>query len=389
MTIGLSKTKRGIRLAGLLAGLVVLTGCWLEPVTAVQPTGTRAAPKASTPISTLNLTPTFTLTSVPTATATVAATATLTATHAATAENVCPSGNCAYACLSKIRSFLNGPGQPLYPPNSIYPNPGRSLKMTTLVTYQIEGDQITAPVLAPNLASDLLPYQADRPAQQRIWDFFAKILPSDQRREIQAFVIGTDGRAGVLASISMLSSNLDKWQLNVDIVDAVDPTNMTYTLLHEFGHLLTLDNSQEIPDLKLLNHPNDQNVYATESATCSQFLTSEGCSKPDSYINAFYQKFWLDLFGTWATINAETDPATYDSQLEKFYFAHQDQFVTPYSATSPEEDIAEAWTHFIFDVKPAANSVARQKILFFYNYPDLVNLRSQIVNGICLYSQGK
>ena len=33
MTISLSKTKRGIRLAGLLAGLVVLTGCWLEPVT--------------------------------------------------------------------------------------------------------------------------------------------------------------------------------------------------------------------------------------------------------------------------------------------------------------------------------------------------------------------
>jgi len=261
--------------------------------------------------------------------------------------------------------------------------------MLTLVTYQIEGDQITSPKLASKLSSDLLPYQADSPAQQRIWDYFAKILPSDQRSEIKTFVIGTDGVGGVLASISLLNADLSSWQLNVDIVDSVDPTNMTYTLLHEFGHLLTLDSSQETPDLKLLNHPNDQQVYATESSTCPQFMTSEGCSKPDSYINNFYQKFWANIFDAWAKINAETDTAAYNSQLGQFYYAHQDQFVTPYSVTSPEEDIAEAWAHFIFDVKPTGNSIARQKILFFYDYPNLVNLRSQIVNSICLYSQGK
>ena len=173
---------------------------------------------------------------------------------------------------------MNGPGQPLSPPNSIYPQPGRSLAMTTLVTYTIAGYQITAPVSAPNLAGDLLPYQADSPAQHRIWDFFAKIIPSDQRREIKTFVIATDGRGGVLASISLLTADLASWQLNVDIVDSVDPTNMTYTLLHEFGHLLTLDSSQEIPDLKLLNHPNNPQIYASESPHCPQFLTTEGCS---------------------------------------------------------------------------------------------------------------
>jgi hypothetical protein len=261
--------------------------------------------------------------------------------------------------------------------------------MTTLVTYQIEGNQISSPVLAPDLSSDLLPYQADSPAQHKVWDYFAEIIPPDQRREIKTFVIGTDGRGGVLASISLLSSDLSNWQLNVDIVDSVDPTDMTYTMLHEFGHLLTLDSSQETPDLQLLNHPNDQQVYATESPTCPQFLTSEGCSMPDSYINNFYQKFWVKLFNSWAKINAETDPAAYDNQLGDFYFAHQDQFVTPYSVTSPEEDIAESWAHFIFDVKPTGNSIARQKILFFYGYPNLVSLRNQIVNSICLYSEGK
>jgi hypothetical protein len=381
MTVSLSKTKWCFTLAGILVGLVILTACLLEPAPVITPAKSQVATPFSTLTSTLPFTPTVTLTSTPTPTP--------TATLTATAEIVCPTGNCAYSCLSKLRSFLNGPGQPLSPPSSVYPHPGRSLKMVTLVTYQIEGDQISSPKFAPNLSSDLLPYQTDSPAQQRIWDFFAKILPPDQRTEIKTFIIATDGRGGVLASISLLNADLTNWQLNVDIVDAIDPTNMTYTLLHEFGHLLTLDSSQQTPDLQLLNHPNDQKIYTAEASTCPQFLTSEGCSKPDSYINDFYQKFWVELFDTWATINAETDSATYDRKLGEFYHAHQDQFVTPYSATSPEEDIAESWAHFIFDVKPNGNTIARKKILFFYDYPYLVNLRNQIVNGICLYSQGK
>jgi hypothetical protein len=63
--------------------------------------------------------------------------------------------------------------------------------------------------------------------------------------------------------------------------------------------------------------------------------------------------------------------------------------VTPYAVTSPEEDIAESWAHFIFDKKPTDNSIGEQKLLFFYGYPELVSLRNQIVNNICLYSAGK
>ena len=378
MIASLSKTKAFIILAGLFVGLVLLTACLLAPVPAINQVETQV----STTFSTLpfTLAPAFTATLAPSLTSTP------TATPEPTTENVCPGGNCAYTCLSKLKSFLNGPGQPLSPPNSIYPKPGRSLKMTTLVTYQINGDQITSPVLATKLASDLLPYQADTAAQQRIWDFFAKIIPSGQRRKIKDFVIATDGSGGVLASISLLTADLSNWQLNVDIVDSVDPTNMTYTLLHEFGHLLTLDSAQITPDLQVLQNPNNLQVYATESATCPQFLTLEGCSKPDSIINNFYQKFWVKLYDSWAKINAVTDPATYNKQLGEFYFAHQDQFVTSYSATSPEEDIAEAWAHFIFDARPTGNSIAAQKLLFFYGYPDLVSLRNQIVNNICLYS---
>ena len=38
---------------------------------------------------------------------------------------------------------------------------------------------------------------------------------------------------------------------------------------------------------------------------------------------------------------------------------------------------------------PSGNAVAVQKLLFFYDHPDLVQLRDEIVNGICNYSEGK
>ena len=361
--------KLSIALTGVFVVLLALTACTAIP-------GFPATSLAQAPATTVSLS--TTLTPAPSA-----------ATLTPSAEIVCPSGNCAYTCLSKIKSFLNAPGQPLSPPKSIYPRATRSHEIVTLVTYTVEADRITSPELANNLASDLIPYQADTQAHQKIWDYFSKIIPSERRSEIKSFVIATDGVGGVLASLGFSTSALSDWQLTVDIVDAVDPTDMTYTLIHEFGHLLTLNKSQVTADIQLLDHPNDQQVNATESAACPQYLSSEGCSQPKSYINLFYQKFWTDLYKSWTAINAEKDPLTYNKLLDQFYLAHQDQFVTPYSVTSPEEDLAETWAHFIFEAKPAGRSISQQKILFFYDYPDLEQLRGQIVNAICLYAAGK
>jgi hypothetical protein len=51
--------------------------------------------------------------------------------------------------------------------------------------------------------------------------------------------------------------------------------------------------------------------------------------------------------------------------------------------TNPEEDIAESWSFFILSPKPAGNTIAEQKILFFYNYSELVQLRNEILNNLC------
>lgn len=69
-----------------------------------------------------------------------------------------------------------------------------------------------------------------------------------------------------------------------------------------------------------------------------------------------------------------------DCESYNFYYDNATMFVTDYAATSPEEDIAEAWAYFILKPKPEGNTVAEQKVLFFYEWDELTKLRAQVVS---------
>ena len=60
------------------------------------------------------------------------------------------------------------------------------------------------------------------------------------------------------------------------------------------------------------------------------------------------------------------------------YEKYQDQFVSMYSSTNIDEDIAESWTEFVLTEKPSGETISEQKILFFYGFPELVELREHI-----------
>lgn len=73
----------------------------------------------------------------------------------------------------------------------------------------------------------------------------------------------------------------------------------------------------------------------------------------------------------------------YDKALAKFYKENRDKFVTEYAATNLDEDMAESFTLFILEPKPSGVSIAEEKILFFYDFPELVELRREIAQSIC------
>ena len=45
--------------------------------------------------------------------------------------------------------------------------------------------------------------------------------------------------------------------------------------------------------------------------------------------------------------------------------------------------VAETFAYFVYSPKPTGNTIKDQKILFFYNYPEFVQARDQILNNTC------
>lgn len=192
---------------------------------------------------------------------------------------------------------------------------------------------------------------------QKLWDRVSEIIPNSYKKYIGKFEIGTDGIDGILASVVELN-DLSNWSLFVDIKDSLNDKNeflkdFETTIIHEFGHILTLNNTQ-------LTKRKINNTYETE----------EGSTRVNSYLNKFYDKFWK---------NIDANEDEYDR-----YDENNSSYVTEYAASNVEEDIAESFATFILGDKKRGRTIAEEKINFFYNFDELIKLRNTIRENLGL-----
>lgn len=284
-------------------------------------------------------------------------------------SQACEGEDCAEACMSLLSPYLGQAGNPLSPARGSLNARGTSENEIVLVTYEIDGNNLVAPVLE-DVPQDLRALRDDTTAHQSIWNYYTAIIPPGERTMLDSLVLFTDGLDNTLAWVDTSPFDETKWSLGVDLRDTHDPRELTYTLIHEYAHLVTLSE--------------DQMPYSSQA--CNTYASDGYCATSSSYINQFVEQFWLEHLVEWSDINAITDEDEYYQQLEAFYNTYQDEFITEYAATSPEEDLAETWSFFILSPKPHGATIAEQKILFLYQFDELVRLRTQIVNGLCAYA---
>lgn len=291
-----------------------------------------------------------------------------------TPRNTCPSGmtynSDTQACEAQLdcSSWLAELEDQFRDPPAVNEEAPAYDDETFLVTYTINAGQIGNPI-EENVPAYLETYQNEHERHKAIWLYFATLFPENTWRDLTSFAIMTDGEDNALAAIERSWDNPEKWQLSVDIVDAADTNELISTLIHEFGHLLTLNVGQVDP-------------YEVEQE-CPTYYAGDGCSLPAAYLTDFFNQFWLEIYNEWIDIQAiENDDDYYDA-LDAFYCQYREQFVTDYAVASPEEDIAESWTLFILAPVPVGVTIAEQKILFFYKYPGLVRLREEILSRLC------
>ncbi len=190
------------------------------------------------------------------------------------------------------------------------------IEATYLMTYLVRGDRIGIPNPEP-VPDQFLDERDNTEAHEATWDYFTALIPSGQRSMLDAYIVITDGPANILGAVSQIR-RADRWALEIDIDDARDAHDLTYTLLHEFGHLLTLNAEQIPPSQAIFENPDDQNLYEGEVAACLQYFPGEGCSKPDSYIHKFYDRFWTGIYDEWLEIDLLEDQTAYEDQLAEF-----------------------------------------------------------------------
>ncbi|MFD0962576.1 hypothetical protein [Pseudofulvibacter geojedonensis] len=213
---------------------------------------------------------------------------------------------------------------------------------------------------------------------QENWKVFKEMFPEElTHKYLKKLVLISDGIDEKTGALGSLNDENSQWELVLDTMDVNFKSKgkerlyqSVYTYVHEFGHLLTLNNTQVKPTNK--EYQEDGGLY----------LTSEGEALKSSYINLFVNQFWNGkLLSKWDKIQYKY----FDNEVElvdrlyNFYLDNQDQFLTDYAAESPEEDIAESWTAFVMKDKiDNPKTIAEQKQNFFYQFPELVSYRKHV-----------
>jgi hypothetical protein len=249
-------------------------------------------------------------------------------------------------------------------------------------SFSIQGDTLSAPVFE-SVPQNLRKYQRELDAQRSAWALFAAMIPLDQRQMLAEFQIMTDGPGEVLSAVEQTANDPRRWILEVDIADLADTRSLAFTMLHEFGHLLTLGPAQVPPDTQVFNNPFNSRLRERHPAACSSYFPGEGCSLPNSYLNRFFNQFWTPMYDQWSLIDHIDDGEWRDEKLLGFYRQHRAQFVDSYAVSSPSEDIAETFAYYLLDPHRTGDSIADEKVRFFEDFPELVSLRNRIRSNVC------
>ena len=168
-------------------------------------------------------------------------------------------------------------------------------------------------------------------------------LPAlEARQKIAEFNLFTDGASNILAYTSPVkegdATDNTRFSISIDYYDVYDEngekrdwSKLTYTILHEYGHVLLEDETQI--DLSKGTGTHDPAAFV------------EG-----SFRKNFYDAFWSGL-GDTGVGDYEANPTRYVSRYGANYF---------------HEDIADTFAVFVLGDVPQGDTVAEEKLRFFW-----------------------
>lgn len=270
--------------------------------------------------------------------------------------------------IDEMEPEVFDPGEHMMPQDAI------TLDEGDIVSYEVDGDELGEPEVAEGLSGQEAEIAANTEGNEHAWDLFAAISSPDTEDLVERFVVFSDGELNILAAVAPQPPDFMGWTVYVDGADLEDEGELVLTMAHEYAHIITLQTDQIEYDDSFL----DPSAPLPDCG--EQVALPEGCAAPGSYWEGYYREFWEPIEAEHAPIDELQDSGDEDAAqqaVQEFYLDNQDQFVTAYSATNQAEDMAESFSFWMIDDSIDVGPIAREKIEFWNQFPELVELREQ------------
>jgi hypothetical protein len=211
---------------------------------------------------------------------------------------------------------------------------------------------------------------------QSYWYIFSNVFPQEYRKDLKKVMVNDFD--GIFFQVIRDELNIDDTLFVIsDDITEYDPQWYRWNLIHEFAHILTSNREQMTVESEFHLSVDEEILKAAES-NCPTILLF-GCWQENSYINQFHAEFWEEILPAYEAIDW-----TVEEDHHEFYQEYNDYFFNAYQAMYPTEDIAESFAFFIMlnSDELEKPEVKYEKVKFFYQYEELVELRSQILENL-------
>ena len=193
------------------------------------------------------------------------------------------------------------------------------------------------------------------------WRSLASVAPPSLVEAVDLVAGYEPNDSGTLAYAGPIDDDTEGFLIAVDVEAAADdPGELELTMAHELSHVFTQVTSQL-----------DVAVFADE---CDTLFNGIGCFQPDAYITSWIDEFWDPTELAALPADGATDEVGGEARC-----AADPSFVGSYAASHPEEDFAESFAAYVFDV-PVPTSV-EPRMAFFERYDEFRSMRDAIASA--------
>lgn len=105
-------------------------------------------------------------------------------------------------------------------------------------------------------------------------------------------------------------------------------------------------------------------------------------NKESAFAKAFKENFWTEADIAHANRIKKIDFDDRTQELDAYFIKNERRFVSDYATSNVDEDMAETFVEFVFNDRPSNQLVRNQKVLSFYQDPELVAARQGIVERL-------